>query len=245
MSDEELRELERRWEATRSEVDGLAYLAAARRLGDPVRLFRVRLATGDLDERGARLAAHCGDRAARLALGLDANATDKKDEARHAITDWFWQLLAAARPETSKLREALSRLSLEELELFQWSYELAMQVITDSWNGPRLPELDLTLSEDSTEDFCAWVVSEGRAVWERALGMTDLADLVREEFILKDHPEIQRQQGRPQWDAEPRWVAGRIHQQRVGDADPSLHLEVWRLSRSYERYLRPRGVLSR
>ncbi len=152
-------------------------------------------------------------------------------------------MLAEARPSTSALAERLEKLDSEELELFQVSYELAMQVITEYWQGVRITERDLVYSEDRTEDFCSWVVSEGREVWVRSLAVNDLADLAREEMILEEHPEVQRQQGRPQWDSDPRWVAHRLYDERYANTDRrELHGTLRRLMRNGGIVLRPRGV---
>ena len=67
MSDQRLRELERRWKETNSPDDEAAYL-----------LERVRV--GDLPRERLELAAYCGHEGARRATSADAPARRRKEK---------------------------------------------------------------------------------------------------------------------------------------------------------------------
>jgi hypothetical protein len=173
-------------------------------------ILQVKLALGDVDERAVKLAAYVGASSASRALGWPKGKRDA-GRVKRAVSDWFWELLEVTRPRSSELRIALAELSTPELELFQLSFKVAQEAITDYWNGPVVPEAGGALSEVSTEDFCAWIVGEGRGVWNRSLeNGVDLVALAQEMFRLKSRPDP----ARPQWDTPVESVCWRVYENR-------------------------------
>ncbi|MBX7218538.1 MAG: DUF4240 domain-containing protein [Blastocatellia bacterium] len=103
--------------------------------------------------------------------------THPSSESDLVVPDWFWEVLESAKPELQRLVDWLEAASREEIVEFQRTYEDAAQAICDYWDGPVVG--DIVFSEDDTEDFCTWVVSQGRALWEQALVAADLEPLVQ------------------------------------------------------------------
>jgi hypothetical protein len=81
------------------------------------------------------------------------------------IPDWFWNLIDSSKPDLKKLEKALEELEKEQLEDYYGLYKRASQEIRDPWDGPYINEEIDHLSEDSTEDLCDWIVSQGYDHW--------------------------------------------------------------------------------
>lgn len=79
----------------------------------------------------------------------------------------FWTLLAEARPSLRVLEAELGELSQSRLESFIVSYAVASDAIREPSEGIDIDGVGI-LSEDSTEDFCEWIVSQGESVWQYA-----------------------------------------------------------------------------
>lgn len=128
--------------------------------------------------------------------------TTLRDETR------FWDILDGARPSMAALRTSLEALDREGLENFYGFFEsLAWDVRSDE--GTYVDDAIGYLSEDGAEDLANWVVSQGRAYWERI--REDLSVLGPEYLRMSDV-----QAGRPsetavKWELEPRDSAyGRV-----------------------------------
>jgi hypothetical protein len=98
-----------------------------------------------------------------LAAPTGAFVTESDD-----IPNWFWPLIEETRPSLALLTERLETLNQTELEHWQRAYEVAAEAICPYWDGPDMGGDVGVLSEDDTEDFCNWIVSQGRALWELA-----------------------------------------------------------------------------
>src|SRR4051794_28730205 len=72
----------------------------------------------------------------------------------------FWNILKECKPSLKKLEQALESLDKEELENYYGLYQVFSEKICDYSNGPA------GLSEDSTEDLCIWIVSQGFEFWQ-------------------------------------------------------------------------------
>ncbi|MEZ0231190.1 MAG: DUF4240 domain-containing protein [Planctomycetota bacterium] len=109
--------------------------------------------------------------------------------------DALWSLLDATRPDLAKLAAHLEAMSQGELEAYQLAFVRSMEDVASDWSdGIRVG--DRVLSEDDMEDFCAWVVGEGRAIFERATAPgADLAALV----TLRDSAERGGVEAHPRW----------------------------------------------
>lgn len=93
------------------------------------------------------------------------------------VPEWFWDLLEASRPSLQRLEDWLGRAEPERIVEFARAWRDASEAIADATNGPTVD--GERLSEDDTEDFCHWVVSQGRETWQTALPPAALEDFVR------------------------------------------------------------------
>lgn len=110
------------------------------------------------------------------------------------IPDWFWNLIETTKPKLALLVGRLEALGQTDLEHWQKAYEDAAEAIVPYWDGPDIGGEVGTLSEDDTEEFCKWVVSQGRGLWQRATAPdADLKLLARlywsaENGMVIDYP---------------------------------------------------------
>jgi hypothetical protein len=111
------------------------------------------------------------------------------EDAPKSVPDWFWDILDSTRPNLQRLIEWLEAATREQLIEFQRSYDEAAQEVCDFWSGPTVD--GVTLSEDDTEDFCRWIVSQGRIFWEQVVKASDLESFVRIYWAAE----------RPNWDS--------------------------------------------
>ena len=100
MSDERLRELERRWQETGAVEDKAAYL-------------RARLRADDLERKRLELAAYLGDAAARDVLGADAPPNYDAREAGTAADSSFATALVRSPEGATRAAGAASRGAFE------------------------------------------------------------------------------------------------------------------------------------
>jgi hypothetical protein len=111
---------------------------------------------------------------------------------------WFWNLLDEARPSLDRLASILENLSAEQLEAFQRFYSDAALAVCPYWEGPYSKRQKQHLSEDGTQDFCEWVVSQGLTLWKAAVSdKTDLSTLA-DVYLQAEY------EGRPEY---PKWRA--------------------------------------
>ena len=104
----------------------------------------------------------------------------------------WWTLIESSFPSHERLVAALRALAREELVAFGVHVRECRLLIREPWNGPNIPGIGV-LSEDSTEDFTDWIVSQGEAYWSAAndgdeahlVACFALYDAVRRE---QDHP---------------------------------------------------------
>lgn len=94
--------------------------------------------------------------------------------------DWFWALLDSTRPSLQALATRLERLPRERLIAYADTYVEAMFAVCEPWDGPLVSGVQF--SEDDTEDFTEWVVSQGQVYWERACKAERLDLFVREHI---------------------------------------------------------------
>ena len=111
--------------------------------------------------------------------------------------DRFWALVEIAKEDRAALREALSRMSDDELSRFYWTYE---QAIVELEGPPLLDHVKDVLTEDELRVLSLWIVGQGRDVFVEAL--TDPSRLPREArggcFVLRDiMAEHERRFGEP------------------------------------------------
>lgn len=106
--------------------------------------------------------------------------------------DRFWAIIKAGKAKGSdresgeRLATELQKLSLEDLVAFDQRFELyRLQADTyDLWAAGSLLN-GLTLSDDGSQDYTAWLVSRGREAFEEALANPDsLADVSQEQVDL-------------------------------------------------------------
>lgn len=83
------------------------------------------------------------------------------------IPEWFWHVLHATRPNLSALESWLSSQPKQTLETFALAYLDAASELADYSEG--VPIEGQRWSEDSTEDLCQWVVSQGHEFWHSVL----------------------------------------------------------------------------
>lgn len=138
----------------------------------------------------------------------------------------FWALLDETRPDLSRLAALLEAMSKDELERYQLAFVEAMWDVSPDWSA-GIDTGKYVLSEDGMEDFCAWVVGEGRAVYERATAKdADLVALV----ALMERAQKGAEPAHPRWapsrplPAElrgynsPHYIAKPIYERRFGTA---------------------------
>ena len=84
------------------------------------------------------------------------------------IPEWFWVVLEDANFDLGRLANWLQSASRTEIEDYQNAFEYAKEaVVVDHSAGIEIGgEFH---SEDGTEDFCTWIVGQGRQVWQAAL----------------------------------------------------------------------------
>ncbi|WP_395842330.1 DUF4240 domain-containing protein [Archangium violaceum] len=101
------------------------------------------------------------------------------------IAPWFWEVIERCKPSLATLSEWLESAKREDVENFQRFYLDAATCVAEAWNGPVVDGIEF--SEDSTEDFTAWVVSQGRSVWQQAVDSSANQEaLVREYWRVSE-----------------------------------------------------------
>lgn len=80
--------------------------------------------------------------------------TDKANK----MWKWFWNIIESNKPLLTNLEMTLEQSDQETVENYFALYTTASQEIVDYWDAP--------FSEDSTEDICDWIVSQGKVFWE-------------------------------------------------------------------------------
>ncbi len=140
------------------------------------------------------------------------------------IPEWFWSLIETTKPSLALLIERLEALSQAELEQWQRAYELAAAAIVPYWDGPDMGGNLGVLSEDSTEDLCEWIVSQGRELWQRATGpgadLIYLAHLYQraEQGLIPEYPAWSTAVTNPEYRGyrDPCYIAYPIYRARFG-----------------------------
>jgi hypothetical protein len=89
---------------------------------------------------------------------------------------WFWAVIEETRPNLAALEAWLVAQPKATVERFANAYWDASSELCDYSEGVLIN--GDVWSEDSTEDLCAWVVSQGRALWVSvASGERSLAEV--------------------------------------------------------------------
>ena len=84
------------------------------------------------------------------------------------VSQWFWLVLEQARPNLGRLATWLEVASRAEIEDLAREFRRAKQhVVADYSKGIEVD--GVVLPEDATEDFCDWVVAQGRDFWQSAV----------------------------------------------------------------------------
>jgi hypothetical protein len=83
----------------------------------------------------------------------------------------FWTVLESAKQDLGRLAEWLESASQTEIVAFQTEFEAAKEDLADYSEGITFN--GTTTSEDATQDICAWIVGQGRVVWEAAFSSKD------------------------------------------------------------------------
>jgi hypothetical protein len=96
------------------------------------------------------------------------------------VSQWFWLVLEQAKPDLGRLATWLEAASRAEIEDFAREFRRAKEhVVADYSKGIEVD--GVIFSEDGTEDFCDWVVAQGRHFWQAAVvARADLSGLARE-----------------------------------------------------------------
>lgn len=123
--------------------------------------------------------------------------------------DQFWAIIESA-PDEDAVRAAVEPLSREELADFAglaYAFQ-ARAARQDVWGAGYT--LDGGMSDDSFSDFCTWLVSQGRAVYEAVLINPDaLADAVP-DLVVGDYHS----------DETYLWPAAELYENRYGEDPP-------------------------
>jgi hypothetical protein len=84
------------------------------------------------------------------------------------VSQWFWLVLEQTRPDLGRLATWLEAASRAEIEDFAREFRRAKaRVIADY--SKRIEFDGVTFSEEVTEDFCDWIVAQGRRIWQAAV----------------------------------------------------------------------------
>jgi hypothetical protein len=96
------------------------------------------------------------------------------------VSQWFWLVLEQTKPDLGRLATWLEAASRAEIEDFAREFRRAKEhVVADYSKGIEVD--GVIFSEDGTEDFCDWVVAQGRDFWQAAVASrADLSGLARE-----------------------------------------------------------------
>lgn len=81
----------------------------------------------------------------------------------NTIPDWFWQVIEKTKPNKEKLNQWLETAEKERIVQFYLAFASASEEIADYWDG--IVYKDGQFSEDDMEDFCNWIVSQGKEFW--------------------------------------------------------------------------------
>ena len=139
------------------------------------------------------------------------------------IPDWFWEVIEATKPRVSELEAWLESQPKRTVEHFAFAYMIAATSLADYSEGVRVD--GFVWSEDSTEDLCDWVVSQGRVFWTAVVsGDWALAD-VAEVYLGRPSPLSDES---TQWSHEvsnpdhrgcrtPSSIAGGVYWTRFGE----------------------------
>ena len=84
------------------------------------------------------------------------------------VSQWFWVVLEKAKRDLGRLAAWLETASRLEIEEFAREYRCAKaRVIADYTQGIEID--GVSFSEEVTEDFCDWIVAQGRRIWQAAV----------------------------------------------------------------------------
>jgi hypothetical protein len=97
------------------------------------------------------------------------------------VSQWFWMVLEQARLDLGCLAVWLESASRLEIEEFAREFRCAKaRVIADYSKGIEID--GVAFSDEVTEDFCDWIVAQGRPVWQAALARRDYVFALAREY---------------------------------------------------------------
>ena len=139
---------------------------------------------------------------------------------------WFWELLESSDHNLQLLINKLEALPKEQLIEFQLQYEEAkgcVYPLYDPYFGYQAD--DCSLSEDYSDDFSSWVVSQGRAFYEqvrnnpediqRYLDMFGESDGDANSSEMEWNTDVEREEYRG-WQG-PEYIANAIFERRFNE----------------------------
>ena len=130
------------------------------------------------------------------------------------VSQWFWVVLEKAKRDLGRLAAWLETASRLEIEEFAREYRCAKaRVIADYSQGIEID--GVSFSEEITEDFCDWIVAQGRPVWQAAL-----ASHAYVSGLAREYQRAKKSGGKSV--ASHTWNAANLGQKYPGSHAPRL-----------------------
>jgi hypothetical protein len=127
------------------------------------------------------------------------------------IPEWLWRVIEQTKPSSEKLIQWFESVEKERIVQFYVAFDYASQEISDYSAGVRID--NYVFSEDSMEDLCDWIVSQGKDLWEQSTGETaDLVAIARIYLDVENDPNAKY----PKW--FPQTIAHRFYYKHFNEA---------------------------
>ncbi|HQR07656.1 MAG TPA: DUF4240 domain-containing protein [Gemmatales bacterium] len=85
------------------------------------------------------------------------------------IDDWFWELLESSQGSLRLLCRKIEQLPRQRVIDYHRLYEEAKSSVNPLCREDDVTSPDDDCSEDGADDFAAWVVMQGKSLYERAV----------------------------------------------------------------------------
>jgi len=87
------------------------------------------------------------------------------EEPSEVFSDWFWEIMANAKGDRTRLEALLRDMSRDDLSDLFNEFKAAAATLRGSRHEPYLADL----SEDQVADITEWVVAQGRSTYSNVM----------------------------------------------------------------------------
>lgn len=99
-----------------------------------------------------------------------------------SIPDEFWEFIAVARQDYQRFRRLVKQMNRSKLIRFCWDFEDAAAQFKDDPYINVLLSVRETLSEDTLDDICNWIMTQGNQYYTQVFYNPELTPTDIDEF---------------------------------------------------------------